>query len=152
MSMLSGVYRADAGEILIHGKPARIRSPKDAALLGVGMVFQNFRLVQSLTAAENIVLGEKSSFWRGSRWIKRKHEEIEVLGERFGLKFPVGRPIWQLSVGEQQRVEIVKTLYRGQTSSFWMSRLRCSRRGGGAAVRDPSGDEAGGQDSDHDHA
>ncbi|MEK4330474.1 ABC transporter ATP-binding protein [Paenibacillus sp. FSL R7-0297] len=113
MSMLSGVYRADAGEILIHGKPAKIRSPKDAALLGVGMVFQNFRLVQSLTAAENIVLGEKSSFWRGSKWIKHKHEEIEALGERFGLKFPVDRPIWQLSVGEQQRVEIVKTLYRG---------------------------------------
>ncbi|ASA26143.1 ABC transporter ATP-binding protein [Paenibacillus donghaensis] len=113
MSMLSGVYRADEGEILIHGAAARIRSPKDAALLGVGMVFQNFRLVQSLTAAENIVLGEKSSFWRGSKWIKNKHMEIEALAERFGLKFPVDRPIWQLSVGEQQRVEIVKTLYRG---------------------------------------
>ncbi|OKP89445.1 ABC transporter ATP-binding protein [Paenibacillus sp. P32E] len=113
MSMLSGVYRADEGEILVHGQPAKIRSPKDAALLGVGMVFQNFRLVQSLTAAENIVLGEKSSFWRGSKWIKNKHREIEGLAERFGLKFPVDRPIWQLSVGEQQRVEIVKTLYRG---------------------------------------
>lgn len=65
MSMLSGVYRADEGEIFIHGKGTQIRSPKDAAQLGVGMVFQNFRLVQSLTAAENIVLGEKSSFWRG---------------------------------------------------------------------------------------
>ncbi|MHA6531014.1 ABC transporter ATP-binding protein [Paenibacillus sp. BAC0078] len=113
MSMLSGVYRADAGEILLHGKTAKIRSPKDAALLGVGMVFQNFRLVQSLTAAENIVLGEKSSFWRGSKWIKNKHKEIGALAERFGLKFPVDRPVWQLSVGEQQRVEIVKTLYRG---------------------------------------
>ncbi|MGN7762648.1 ABC transporter ATP-binding protein [Paenibacillus sp. 22594] len=113
MSMLSGVYRADEGEIFVHGQPAKIRSPKDAALLGVGMVFQNFRLVQSLTAAENIVLGEKSSFWRGSKWIKNKHREIEGLAERFGLKFPVDRPIWQLSVGEQQRVEIVKTLYRG---------------------------------------
>ncbi|MCE3199413.1 ABC transporter ATP-binding protein [Paenibacillus sonchi] len=113
MSMLSGVYRADEGEILLHGQPAKIRSPKDAALLGVGMVFQNFRLVQSLTAAENIVLGEKSSFWRGSKWIKNKHREIEALAEQFGLKFPVDRPIWQLSVGEQQRVEIVKTLYRG---------------------------------------
>ncbi len=113
MSMLSGVYRADEGEIFIHGKAAKIRSPKDAALLGIGMVFQNFRLVQSLTAAENIVLGEKSSFWRGSKWIKNKHQEIELLAERFGLKFPVDRPIWQLSVGEQQRVEIVKTLYRG---------------------------------------
>lgn len=113
MSMLSGVYRADEGEIFIHGNVAKIRSPKDAALLGVGMVFQNFRLVQSLTAAENIVLGEKSSFWRGSKWIKDKYKEIEALAERFGLKFPVDRPIWQLSVGEQQRVEIVKTLYRG---------------------------------------
>ncbi|UQZ35367.1 ABC transporter ATP-binding protein [Paenibacillus sp. PK3_47] len=113
MSMLSGVYRADEGEILIHGQPVKIRSPKDAALLGVGMVFQNFRLVQSLTAAENIVLGEKSSFWRGSRWMKNKHEEIAELAERFGLTFAVDRPIWQLSVGEQQRVEIVKTLYRG---------------------------------------
>ncbi|QQZ63836.1 ABC transporter ATP-binding protein [Paenibacillus sonchi] len=113
MSMLSGVYRADEGEILLHGQPAKIRSPKDAALLGVGMVFQNFRLVQSLTAAENIVLGEKSSFWRGSKWIKNKHREIEALAEQFGLMFPVDRPVWQLSVGEQQRVEIVKTLYRG---------------------------------------
>ncbi|WP_151732865.1 ABC transporter ATP-binding protein ['Paenibacillus yunnanensis' Narsing Rao et al. 2020] len=113
MSMLSGVYRADEGEILIHGQTAKIRSPKDAAMLGVGMVFQNFRLVQTLTAAENIVLGEKSSFWRGSKWIRNKHAEIEALGERFGLRFPVDRPIWQLSVGEQQRVEIVKTLYRG---------------------------------------
>ncbi|OKP82801.1 ABC transporter [Paenibacillus helianthi] len=113
MSMLSGVYRADEGEILVHGLPVKIRSPKDAARLGVGMVFQNFRLVQSLTAAENIVLGEKSSFWRGNKWIKNKHREIEGLAERFGLKFPVDRPIWQLSVGEQQRVEIVKTLYRG---------------------------------------
>lgn len=113
MSMLSGVYRADEGEILIHGAPAKIRSPKDAATLGVGMVFQNFRLVQTLTAAENIVLGEKSSFWRGSKWNQNKQREIAELGERFGLRFPVDRPIWQLSVGEQQRVEIVKTLYRG---------------------------------------
>lgn len=113
MSMLSGVYRADEGEILIHGKAAHIRSPKDAAQLGVGMVFQSFRLVQSLTAAENIVLGEKSSFWRGRKWMKNKRKEIEALAERFGLNFPVDRPIWQLSVGEQQRVEIVKTLYRG---------------------------------------
>ncbi|GGF81473.1 ABC transporter [Paenibacillus albidus] len=113
MSMLSGVYRADEGEIFIHGKTAKIRSPKDAAVLGVGMVFQNFRLVQSLTAAENIVLGEKSSFWRGGGYIKRKYQEIEELAKRYGLAFPADRPIWQLSVGEQQRVEIVKTLYRG---------------------------------------
>lgn len=113
MSMLSGVYRADEGDILIKGKPVKIRSPKDAAAWGIGMVFQNFRLVHTLTAAENIVLGEKSSFWRGTKWMKAKCKEIEELAERFGLAFAADRPIWQLSVGEQQRVEIVKTLYRG---------------------------------------
>jgi len=113
MCMLSGVYRPTSGEIFIHGEPAKIRSPKDAMQLGVGMVFQNFRLVQTLTAAENIVLGEKSSFWRGAKWMSNKQQEIEAIAEHFGLSFPVNRPIWQLSVGEQQRVEIVKTLYRG---------------------------------------
>lgn len=113
MCMLSGVYRPTAGEIRIRGTPVKIRSPKDAVCFGIGMVFQNFRLVQTLTASENIVLGEKSSFWRGPAWMKRKQEEIEAISRRFGLAFPVDRPIWQLSVGEQQRVEIVKTLYRG---------------------------------------
>ncbi|TXK73767.1 ABC transporter ATP-binding protein [Paenibacillus sp. N3.4] len=113
MCMLSGVYRPTSGDIHIHGEKVRIRSPKDAMGLGVGMVFQNFRLVQTLTAAENIVLGEKSSFWRGPRWLGQKSEEIEAISKHFGLPFPVDRPIWQLSVGEQQRVEIVKTLYRG---------------------------------------
>ncbi|RTE10572.1 ABC transporter ATP-binding protein [Paenibacillus whitsoniae] len=113
MCMLSGVYRPTSGAILLHGESVRIRSPKDAMRLGVGMVFQNFRLVQTLTAAENIVLGERGAFWRGPGWLKRKAEEIEAIAGKFGLPFPVDRPIWQLSVGEQQRVEIVKTLYRG---------------------------------------
>ncbi|WP_338012179.1 ABC transporter ATP-binding protein [Paenibacillus beijingensis] len=113
MCMLSGVYRANEGDIYIRGQKARIRSPKDASQLGIGMVFQNFRLVQTLTATENLILGERSSFWRGSGWMKKKQQEIRDLAEHFGLTFPVDRPIWQLSVGEQQRVEIVKTLYRG---------------------------------------
>ena len=113
MCMLSGVYRPTSGDIYIKGEKAKTRSPKDAMKLGIGMVFQNFRLVQTLTAAENIVLGEKSSFWRGPKWMKNKQQEIEAIADRFGLSIPVNRPIWQLSVGEQQRVEIVKTLYRG---------------------------------------
>ncbi|CAM4269077.1 simple sugar transport system ATP-binding protein [Paenibacillus endophyticus] len=113
MCMLSGVYKPTSGDILLHGEMTKIKSPKDAIRHGVGMVFQNFRLVQTLTAAENIVLGDKSSFWRGGRWLKNKQEEIEAIAQQFGLTFPVNRPIWQLSVGEQQRVEIVKTLYRG---------------------------------------
>jgi len=113
MCMLSGVYRPTAGEILLHGKPAKIHSPKDAVKLGVGMVFQNFRLVSTLTAAENIVLGEARPVWRTRGWMVRKTAEIEALALRFGLGFPAGRAVWQLSVGEQQRLEIVKTLYRG---------------------------------------
>jgi simple sugar transport system ATP-binding protein len=113
MCMLSGVYRPTSGEIRLGGKPARIHSPKDAVRLGVGMVFQNFRLVSSLTAAENIVLGETTPVWRTRAWMVRKTAEIQALADRFGLPFHADRPIWQLSVGEQQRVEIVKTLYRG---------------------------------------
>ena len=113
MCMLSGVYRPTSGEILLDGKGARIHSPKDAMKLGVGMVFQNFRLVPTLTAAENIVLGETTPLWRTRGWMTRKTAEIEALATRFGLPFAASRPVWQLSVGEQQRVEIVKTLYRG---------------------------------------
>lgn len=113
MCMLSGVYRPTSGEIFLGGQPARIHSPKDAAHLGVGMVFQNFRLVPTLTAAENIVLGEPAPIWRTRGWYARKTAEIQAIADKFGLPFPAGRPVWQLSVGEQQRVEIVKTLYRG---------------------------------------
>lgn len=113
MSMLSGIYRADEGVLRIHGEVVHIRSPKDSALLGIGMVHQNFRLVPTLTAAENMLLGDKTAVWRGSRYMKRKQEELSALASRFGLSVPVDRPVWQLSVGEQQRVEIVKTLYRG---------------------------------------
>jgi len=113
MCMLSGVYRPTSGEIYLHGHLAKIHSPKDAMRLRVGMVFQNFRLVPTLTAAENIVLGESRPIWRTKGWMAKKTAEIEALAERFGLGFPAGRAVWQLSVGEQQRVEIVKTLYRG---------------------------------------
>lgn len=115
MSMLSGIYRADSGTIAIHGQSVRIRSPKDAMEMGIGMVHQNFRLVQTLTSLENIVLGEKGkgATWRGRSWKKRKEKEIEQICEKYGMRFPLNVPVWQLSVGEQQRVEIVKTLYRG---------------------------------------
>jgi ABC-type uncharacterized transport system ATPase subunit len=112
MSVLFGLYQPDNGEIRLHGQLARLRSPQDAARHGVGMVHQNFRLVENLTALENIMLGESSSLWRGRRWRAEKGQELEALADRFRLRFPVHRPVWQLSVGERQRVEIVKTLYR----------------------------------------
>lgn len=113
MSMLSGIYRADSGSILINENHVMIKSPKDSMELGIGMVHQNFRLVDTLTAIENIILGEKSNKWRGTSWKKKKKKEIEEIALKYGLTFPLTVPIWQLSVGEQQRVEIVKTLYRG---------------------------------------
>ncbi len=113
MSMLSGIYRADSGSIFIDGTLSKIRSPKESMELGIGMVHQNFRLVETLTSIENIILGEKRSTWRGAGWMKKKTKEIEELAEKYGLTFPTSVPVWQLSVGEQQRVEIVKTLYRG---------------------------------------
>ncbi|RKJ02165.1 ATP-binding cassette domain-containing protein, partial [Butyricicoccus sp. 1XD8-22] len=113
MSMLSGIYKADSGSIYINGKLSKIRSPKESMELGIGMVHQNFRLVDTLTAVENIILGEKKHKWRGSSWKKEKQKVIEAIAEKYGLTFPTNVPIWQLSVGEQQRVEIVKTLYRG---------------------------------------
>jgi ABC-type uncharacterized transport system ATPase subunit len=113
MCMLSGVYRPTSGEIRLNNQTVKIQSPKDAMALGVGMVFQNFRLVPTLTAAENIVLGVDRPIGRTKGWMDRKAAEIDALAQQFGLGFPVNRPVWQLAVGEQQRVEIVKTLYRG---------------------------------------
>lgn len=112
MSILFGLYRPDRGEIRLHGQAVSLKSPQHAASHGVGMVHQNFRLVDNLSALENIVLGEATQLWRGRRWRTAKGAEIEALADRYGLSFPVHRPVWQLSVGERQRVEIVKTLYR----------------------------------------
>ncbi|MHA7963141.1 ABC transporter ATP-binding protein [Paenibacillus sp. CAU 1782] len=113
MSLLTGIYRADSGEMLIHGRSARIASPRDAMALGIGMVHQNFRLVPTLTALENIILGERGEVWRGGSWRKKKLREIDAICSAYGLGVDLLKPVWSLSVGEQQRVEIVKTLYRG---------------------------------------
>ncbi|MWC29486.1 ABC transporter ATP-binding protein [Paenibacillus sp. MMS18-CY102] len=115
MSVLFGIYKADSGTVKLYGQEARIRSPKEAAAYGIGMVHQHFRLVPSMTALENIVLGEAggiAGFWRGSGWKRRKSAEITALCDRYQLRFPLDRPVWQLSVGEQQRIEIMKALYR----------------------------------------
>ncbi len=113
MCQLSGVYRPSSGEILLDGQPVRLTSPLEAAKRGIGMVFQNFRLVPTLTAVENILLGEKGPFWHGPSWKKACRLEIGAFAQRLGLSFPLDTPVELLAVGEQQRVEIVKTLYRG---------------------------------------
>src|SRR5262252_99766 len=111
MSVLAGLYRPDAGQIRLDGQPVVFHSPKDAIVHGVGMVYQHYRLVASQTVAENLLLGLPGVPFRltAGTFIRQARE----LGERYHLRVDPSRPVWQLSVGEQQRVEILKTLQRG---------------------------------------
>ncbi len=110
MNILYGLYRPDSGEIYIRGRKVTIRSPRDAIALGIGMVHQHFKLVPPQTVAENVALGLRGTpFWAPARTVGRRLRE---LSERYGLPVDPNRPIWELSVGEQQRVEILKALIR----------------------------------------
>lgn len=111
MNILAGLYRPDSGTILIKGKPASFASPRDAIRAGIGMVHQHFMLVPSQTVTENILLGLEVPRFRLN--LNEFHRKIEDLGNQYGLKVDPRAKIWQLSVGEQQRVEILKSLYRG---------------------------------------
>jgi general nucleoside transport system ATP-binding protein len=111
MKILYGMYQPDEGEIRVDGKAVKINSPADAIGLGIGMIHQHFMLVQSLTVAENVALGLRSAR-RPLLDLGEITGGIRDLGERYGLKVDPNAYIWQLSVGEQQRVEIIKALYR----------------------------------------
>src|SRR5512147_1290040 len=111
MNVLAGLYSADSGTIIVKGQPVVFSSPRDAIKVGIGMIHQHFMLVPSQTVTENILLGLDEP-----RFIMNLPEydaKINNLGERFGLRVDPRAKIWQLSVGEQQRVEILKMLYRG---------------------------------------
>lgn len=110
MSILAGLYKPDGGEIYIRGEKVTFRSPKDAIKAGIGMVHQHFRLIHSFTVAENIIVG--SNLEGALLKMDRLERQIEELSNRYSLKVDPGAKIWQLSVGEQQRVEIIKMLYR----------------------------------------
>jgi len=111
MHVLSGIYRPDAGAIYLDGQPVSFRSPAQAIAAGVGMVHQHFRLVETQTAAENIHLGWSETPWRASA--KALEARTTQLTAQFGLKIDPSARIWQLSTGEQQRVEILRVLSRG---------------------------------------
>jgi len=112
MKVLYGMYDPDEGEIWLNGKKANINTPTDAINLGIGMIHQHFMLVETLTVAENVALGLPSS--RGPLTdLERVSERILELAEIYGLQIDPDAYIWQLSVGQQQRVEIIKALYRG---------------------------------------
>ncbi|HEB66213.1 MAG TPA: ABC transporter ATP-binding protein [Chloroflexi bacterium] len=111
MNVLSGLYRADEGQIFVNGQLVEFRSPRDAIRAGIGMVHQHFMLVPSQTVTENILLGLDDP--RFLLHLNHYHRKIAELAEQFGLHVDPRAKIWQLSVGEQQRVEILKMLYRG---------------------------------------
>ena len=111
MRILYGLYQPDAGEILLNGRPARIASPGAALAHRIGMVHQHFRLVPTLSVEENIVLGldEGTGPFLNFRKTRAK---LEKLAGEYGLEVDPQAKVWQLSVGQQQRVEILKALYR----------------------------------------
>lgn len=111
VNILTGLYQPDTGSIALEGRPVAFRSPGDAISHGIGMVHQHFMLVPTQTVTENILLGlDKPRFLMHMASYER---EIGALGERYGLHVDPAAKIWQISVGEQQRVEILKILYRG---------------------------------------
>ncbi len=111
MNVLTGLLRPDSGEVLVRGERAALRSPASAIALGIGMVHQHFRLVQTFTVAENITLGMSRP--RFALDMAPIEHEVAKISSEYGLAVNPRAKIWQLSVGEQQRVEIIKMLYRG---------------------------------------
>ncbi len=110
MNMLSGIYAPDSGEIYINGREASIRSPKDAFSYGIGMIHQHFKLVDVLSAAENIVLGLKEP---GRLDLDKVAEKVKAICDTYGFQVDPYQKIYTMSVSQKQTVEIVKVLYRG---------------------------------------
>ena len=112
MKILYGMYELDEGDIYVKDKPVRIKSPCNAINLGIGMVHQHFMLIPSFTVIENILTGLKSSFLSFFK-LKSIKKSLQDMSDLYGFNIDPDAYIWQLSVGEQQRVEILKTLYYG---------------------------------------
>lgn len=110
MNMLSGFYKPDSGSIFIHDKEVKIQSPKDAIKNGIGMIHQHYKLVDILTAKENIILGRK-----GNLFLKPKQvaKDIAETAKKFGLPVDPNKKIYDMSIGEKQAVEILKVLHAG---------------------------------------
>src|SRR4051794_38331102 len=112
-NILTGLYRPDAGEIELYGEPVEFHSPRDALDAGICMVHQHFRLVPPFTVAENVILGDHRG--EGRKFLvhpRRIERRVAELGKRYRIEVDPRARLWQLSLGEQQRVEILKALYR----------------------------------------
>ena len=110
MNMLSGIYKPDAGEILVDGKPAAIDSPEDAKKLGIGMVHQHFKLVDVFSAADNIWMGKEKA---GFVLKKTRYDEISQMVKKFGFELDPKKLVRNMAVSEKQTLEIIKVLYYG---------------------------------------
>jgi simple sugar transport system ATP-binding protein len=113
MSILFGLYEPDSGVIKIRGREVKIKNPNDAASLKIGMVHQHFKLVHNFTVTENIILGMESRNKAGNLDLKSAEKRVSALSEQYGLAVDPKARIENISVGMQQRVEILKILYRG---------------------------------------
>lgn len=110
MNMLSGIYTPDSGSIFVNNHEVKFNSPKDAIRAGIGMIHQHFKLVEVMTAIENIILGQKTGFFLDRKKVRTKVEEICT---RFGLEIDLNKNVYDMSVGEKQILEMIKVLYRG---------------------------------------
>src|SRR5256885_7120311 len=113
MNVLYGLYQPDEGEIRINGKPVSIRSPKDAIDLGIGMVHQHFMLIPVMTVAENIVLATEPTRAGVFLDYDAAVERVQEIARTFNFAIEPRAPVQSIGVGQQQRVEILKALYRG---------------------------------------
>jgi general nucleoside transport system ATP-binding protein len=112
MNVLYGLYQPDVGEVCFEGRPVKVKTPAEALARGVGMVHQHFTLVPTLTVAENVVLGSEPTKF-GFLDTARAEREVAATCARFGFQLDVSAVVKELSVGSQQKVEIVKALHRG---------------------------------------
>ena len=112
MNVIYGIYKPDRGEVFLSGKPVRIHSPKDALRHGIGMVHQHFMLVDVFSAIENMgLIGDVKTFSITNR--RKIEDTLEQLKQKYGIDVDLHSPVGQLSIGMQQKVEILKLLYTG---------------------------------------
>jgi len=110
MNMLSGIYRPDTGTIAINGQEVEFTSPKESINMGIGMIHQHFKLIDVMSAKENIIIGQKSGFFTKGKALT---QEIKELSDKYGLDIDPDKKVYEMSVGEKQTLEIIKVLYRG---------------------------------------
>src|SRR6056297_3307236 len=110
MNVLAGLYRPDEGEIFLRGERVDIENPGDSMSLGIGMIHQNFMLVDTMTVAENVILGLRNL--DSVPKMREISKRIKAISDHYHLQVDPSAPIWHLGVGEQQRVEILKQIYR----------------------------------------